>query len=156
LKIYVEQKKYVGLLGYPTQTNITAKDINLVSAIQPKKTIIVLGLCRAAGDVQVHENQNMFVCEVARIMFFSLNKTCALLAPLCTVLFGKCKCDTGTHGSCYYVEFFFFGETRHFIDHMTSIQRVFWIYSGAKLEIKPLLDTSQVLARMCAASLRSD
>jgi hypothetical protein len=33
--------------------------------------------------------------------------------------------------------FFFERETRHFIDHMTSIQRVFRIHSGAKLEIKP-------------------
>jgi hypothetical protein len=50
--------------------------------------------------------------------------------------------------------FFFLTEKWHFIDHIASIHRVFRIDTGAELEIKPRLVTSQDLAKMCAASFK--
>jgi hypothetical protein len=47
---------------------------------------------------------------------------------------------------------FVFLETQHFIDHSTSVHRVFRITSGAEFEMKLRLDKLQVLAIMCAAS----
>jgi hypothetical protein len=42
----------------------------------------------------------------------------------------------------------FFLESRHFINHTTSVQIVSRIQSGTEKEIKPGLNTSQVLARI--------
>jgi hypothetical protein len=43
---------------------------------------------------------------------------------------------------------FFFRVKQHFIDYLISIHKVSRMQSGAKTEIKPELDTSQVLAKI--------